>query len=70
MKIVLYSTNCPRCFVLNKKLEESGLEFEVSNDVSVLLEKGFLSAPVLEVDGEFMDFGDAVFWVKKHGVQA
>ena len=66
MNVVLYSTNCPKCMVLEKKLELSDIDYQVVTDEDVMIEKGFASAPVLEVDGEVMDFGAAVRWVNEH----
>lgn len=61
--ITLYSTHCPRCNVLEKKLEKKGIEFELNEDIQILIEKGFTTAPVLEVDGKFMDFMEANKWI-------
>lgn len=68
MKVILYSTNCPRCTVLEKKLEEKLIKYEVINDVEVMKEKGFLSVPVLDVDGVEMKYVDAIDWVNKQEV--
>ena len=65
MSVVLYSTNCPRCKVLEKKLDSIGIEYEIQTDEDVMIEKGFTSAPMLEVDGSIMDFGNAVKWAKE-----
>lgn len=62
-KIILYSTNCPKCKVLEKKLEAKNISFEISNDVDHMLELGFMSAPVLQVGDKCMDFMDANKWV-------
>ena len=59
MKIVLYSTGCPRCSVLETKLKNKGIDFEEINDTKLMIEKGFDSVPILEVDGNYMDFGKA-----------
>lgn len=59
MKIVLYSTGCPRCNVLETKLKNKGILFEEVNDEDIMINKGFDSVPVLEVDGNYMDFGKA-----------
>lgn len=59
MKIVLYSTGCPRCNVLETKLKNKGIDFEEINDTKLMIDKGFDSVPVLEVDGNYMDFGKA-----------
>lgn len=61
--IVLYSTGCPRCRVLEQKLQNKNIDFVFAADMLDAIDKGFLSAPVLEVDDEWMDFGEAVKWV-------
>lgn len=63
MNIVLYSTNCPKCIVLEKKLTQKGIEFEVINDVKAIRKLGYLTAPLLEVNGNVMDFTKANEWV-------
>lgn len=59
MKIVLYSTGCPRCTVLESKLKSKNIDFEIITNQEFMIEKGFDSVPVLEVDGNYMDFGKA-----------
>lgn len=63
MNVILYTTGCPKCNVLHKKLEDSGIEFGVSTDVDLMLSKGFQSAPILEVDGEALTFKEAIDWI-------
>ena len=63
MQITLFSTHCPRCSVLEKKLKQKGIDYDEVNDVSIMEEKGFLTAPMLEVDGKIMDFKDANDWI-------
>ena len=63
MSVVLYSTHCPKCQVLEKKMEQKNIEFELVTDQDIMIEKGFLSAPVLDVDGEILDFNKAVKFV-------
>lgn len=63
MKIVLYSTFCPRCNVLEKKLKQKNISYEEVNDVGIMEEKGFTSVPILEVDGVSMDFKKANDWI-------
>ena len=63
MDAILYTTHCPKCVVLEKKLNAAGIEFKTEEDVDKMIEKGYMSAPILEVDGETMDFGKAVEWV-------
>lgn len=63
MNVVLYSTHCPRCIVLEKKLQQKNIAYEEVNDVEVIRQKGYLTVPVLEVDGEMMDFKPATDWI-------
>ena len=64
MKVVLYSTGCPKCHVLKAKLDTAGVEYETVSDTEIMLQKGFLQVPVLEVEGEALDFLAAVNWIK------
>ena len=63
MNVILYSTNCPMCKVLEKKLIHKDIAFDEINDVEVMRSKGFLSAPMLEVDGNIMNFKEAIDWI-------
>lgn len=64
-KIILYTTDCPKCLVLEKKLEAGNYKFKEEKDIGVMKEKGIFSAPVLEVDGELKNFLEAIKWVNK-----
>lgn len=63
MSVILYSTNCPKCIVLSKKMEQKNIKYDIVTDVDLMQSKGFTSMPMLEVDGKLMDFGDAIKWV-------
>ena len=55
--IVVYSTGCPKCGVLERKLNEKGISYEMCMDVDKMLGLGITSVPVLDVDGEMMEYG-------------
>ena len=61
--ITLYSTHCPRCCIIEKKLKSNGIEFELCDDEDAMIEKGFKEVPKLEVDGVLMDFKEANEWI-------
>lgn len=63
MEVVLYSTHCPKCKVLESKLNQKGISYKEVNDVKIMREKGFMSAPNLEVNGVVYDFKEAVKWI-------
>ena len=66
MDVKLYSTHCPKCIILEKKLKQKNIPFEEINDVEIMTKKGFMQAPMLEVDGEVMDFKQANDWINEH----
>lgn len=63
MIVTLYSTHCPKCNVLEKKLKQKNISYEEVNDIEIMKEKGYLSVPVLEADGRSMDFRTANDWI-------
>lgn len=65
MEVKLYTTHCPKCNVLEKKLESKKISFAVSEDIDEMLKKGIVSAPYLEVSGELMNYQQAIEWVNK-----
>ena len=65
MKLILYSTNCPKCRVLKKKLSDKGLSFEENLSVDEMEELGITEVPVLSIDGELLDFKTAVDWANQ-----
>ena len=65
MNVVLYSTHCPKCCVLEKKLKSKNIVYEEVNDTEIMKEKGYLTVPILEVDGVCMDFKMANDWINK-----
>ena len=65
--ITLYSTHCPKCVVLEKKLQSKEIEFTLVEDQDEMIKKGFMSAPMLEVDGKIMDFVEANKWINEQG---
>lgn len=57
--MVLYSTHCPKCKILEKRLKEKNIQYEEVNDVDVMILKGIQSAPVLEIGEKLLDFKSA-----------
>lgn len=68
-KIVLYSTGCPRCTVLKSKLNSKHIAFDEVNDVDQMEQIGISTVPWLSVNGELLEFADAVRWVNMQGVR-
>lgn len=66
--IVFYSTHCPKCNILEKKLKQANIEYTENNDVDTMVAKGMTSAPSLEVDGKLMSFAESIKWIKSQEV--
>ena len=65
MKLILYSTNCPKCSVLKRKLEAKNITFEENHSVDEMIALGIHTVPILQVDDKMMDFTTAVKWVNE-----
>lgn len=63
MAVTLFSTGCPKCNVLKQKLDTKGVQYDISSDVDKMMELGFMAAPILNVDGNYMEFSEAIKWV-------
>ena len=66
MIITLYSTGCPKCQILEKRLKKNNIDFIISDNVDALIEKGFQSAPVMAVGKLFYDYTSAMNLLKKY----
>ena len=66
MTVTLYSTGCPKCKVIEKKLQQKNIEYVKITDVNEMQKLGFVSAPVLKVDDTTYNFGDANRWIMSY----
>lgn len=63
-KYVLYTTHCPKCEILEKKLNAKKIEHEICEDIDRMKELGIVTVPVLEIpDGSRLDYFAAVKYV-------
>lgn len=63
MQVTLYSTGCPKCKVLTTKLDSKNIQYSIISDIDIMASKGIITVPVLDVDGNMLDFKAAVEWV-------
>lgn len=61
--MVLYTTGCPRCKILKKKLDEAGIEYTENNNVDEMLSLGISEVPVLKVNGELLNYNRSIEWL-------
>ncbi len=66
MKIILYTTDCPKCKILEKKLKDKNIKFETITDRKEMIKLCILSSPNLDVDGCLMDFSTANNWINDY----
>lgn len=65
MNIILYTVDCPKCKVLEKKLNNANISFEVCKDTKLMAGRNISKLPMLEVDGEMLTFKEAVDMINK-----
>lgn len=62
-EVTLYSTDCPKCKVLESKLQNKGVYYTKNTSISEIKKLGFTTAPILNVDDKYLEFGEAIKWV-------
>lgn len=67
MEIILYSTNCPKCKILEKKLTEKNIKFTKNNNVIEMTELGIDQVPILSIEGKLLSFVEANKWINERG---
>lgn len=63
--VILYTTHCPKCKILEQKLKSKNIKYIEFTDVNKMIEMGFSVMPMLEVDGVIMDFTTANKWINE-----
>lgn len=62
--IKMYTTGCPQCIILEKKLEQKNVKVERIEDMNLIVALGMRSVPILELeDGTRLMYRDAIDWV-------
>lgn len=67
--VELYSTGCPKCEVLKKKLDNANIAYNLNTTFNVeeLVAQGYNEVPLLKIDNKILRFNDAVKWVNSQG---
>lgn len=58
--MTLYTTDCPKCKILESKLKAKNIEYTKVTDIEVMQKKGFKQAPMLEIGNMVLSFQSAV----------
>lgn len=65
MKVILYTTHCPKCEILESKLKNKNVAYEINEDVEQMLSLGISEVPQLKIENKIFNFGEAVRWVNE-----
>lgn len=63
MELVLYSTGCPKCRVLEAALNKKNVSYEKCEDVQTMIDMGLAEAPVLKIDDKILSYNEAMKYV-------
>ena len=59
MKVIFYSSHCPKCRVLEQLMKQNNIDYQLIDDENIYLsiaEKNEISSmPFAEIDGEIID---------------
>lgn len=65
MSITVYSTGCPKCEILKRKLNDKNMEYTEVTDITALNEKNIRHVPVMEIGGKYLDFNESIKLINK-----
>ena len=61
--IILYSTGCPKCEILKKKMGEKNISYTEINDIDIINEKNITFVPMLEIEGKLLNYRESVGFI-------
>ena len=61
--LTLFTTGCPKCIILKKKLEQKEIAYEENTNVDEMRQLGINEVPVLTVNGDLLSFKEANKWI-------
>ena len=66
-EVIFYTIGCPMCQALKRMLDNKKIRYKTENNIQVLINKGFTTAPMLEVNGRLMNYSESIGWIIKNG---
>ena len=64
MNFVFFSNECPKCKILEERLAEKKISYEISKDTEILKNNNIISFPALKVNDRVLSFYEAVCFLK------
>lgn len=68
MKIILYTIDCPKCKILEKKLNMNNIQYDICKDTKLMKEKNIQKLPMLSIDERLYSYKEAVDLINKGGI--
>ena len=65
MEVILYSTGCSRCKTLAMMLDKAKVPYDVNTCVEAMKALGMKTVPGLSVDGNLMNYEQAMLWANE-----
>lgn len=62
--VIMYTTHCPQCKVLEKMLDDKKIEYTQITDINTMKSKGIQFVPYLEIDGVLKNFKESMEWIR------
>lgn len=63
--ITLYTIDCPKCIILEKKLNQKNINYNICKDIDIMKEKNIIKLPMLQIDNNLLSYKEAVDWVNE-----
>lgn len=67
-EIILYTTHCPQCNILKKKLDLKNIQYTENTDKEQMRKLNISDVPVLSINGELKTMGQAAKWINTQEV--
>ncbi|BED92186.1 MAG: thioredoxin family protein [Candidatus Improbicoccus pseudotrichonymphae] len=61
--ITLYSTGCPKCKILEQKLNSKRIPYRVIRNKELIMGMRIKEVPQLQIGHEYLNFNEANSWV-------
>lgn len=68
MKAILYSTRCSCCEVLEERLRQAKIEYDIVSDTEQILALGITHVPILEIYGQQLNYPAAIRWLNERKI--
>lgn len=65
MEVILYTTHCPICKMLEKRLADKKVSYTECTDVAKMKSLGIKQVPVLSLDGVLYNTQEAMKWLNE-----